>query len=664
MVFQPAIETMQDAPGSHLHLRDENRYRLLVDAVADYAIYMLDASGVISSWNTGAQRFKGYRADEIIGQHFSVFYTPEDRATNLPARALVQAADKGNFESEGWRVRKDGSRFWAHVVIDPIRTPAGELIGYAKVTRDLSERKAAEDALKRSQEQFRLLVNGVTDYAIFMLDTEGRVNSWNVGAQRIKGYREDEILGRHFSEFYRPEDRDNGDPARALAMATKIGRFESEGWRVRKDGSHFWANVVIDSIRDESGALIGFAKVTRDVTERRQTQHALEIARESLFHSQKLDAIGQLTGGVAHDFNNLLMVIVSSLELVRRRIGDAPKVVRLLENAMQGAMRGASLTQRMLAFARRQDLKPVPVEIAALVNGMLDLLQRSIGPSIPIETRLPEGLKPVRVDPNQLELAVLNLVVNARDAMPHGGSLSIEADEVVVGEATRVKPGTYIRLSITDSGEGMDDDTLARAAEPFFTTKGVGRGTGLGLSMVDGLVSQSGGQLVLRSTKGAGTTAEIWLPVSSEAPAVAQTPAVEAPHPMTRRLTVLVVDDDSLVLASTLELLEELGHATFGATSAQEAIRVMRQQNGVQLVLTDHAMPKMTGAELLRALHAEWPGVGLILATGYADLGTEIPPSVVRLNKPFGHEQLERAIAVATRHFDRAAVSLDDLAPG
>ena len=664
MVLYQAIDTMQDAPGSNPHFEEESRYRLLVDAVADYAIYMLDADGVVSSWNTGAQRFKGYRADEIIGQHFSVFYTPEDRATNLPARVLAQAATKGNVESEGWRVRKDGSRFWAHVVIDPIRSPAGELIGYAKVTRDLSERKAAEDALKRSQEQFRLLVNGVTDYAIFMLDAKGRVNSWNAGAQRIKGYREDEILGRHFSEFYRPEDRQNGDPARALAMAAQVGRFESEGWRVRKDGSHFWANVVIDPIRDESGAIIGFAKVTRDVTERRQTQHALEIARESLFHSQKLDAIGQLTGGVAHDFNNLLMVIVSSLELVRRRIGDDPKVVRLLENAMQGAMRGASLTQRMLAFARRQDLKPVPVEITALVNGMLDLLQRSIGPSIPIETRLPEGLKPVRVDPNQLELAVLNLVVNARDAMPDGGNLTIEADEVVVAEATRVKPGTYIRLSITDSGEGMDEDTLARAAEPFFTTKGVGKGTGLGLSMVDGLVSQSGGQLVLRSTKGAGTSAEIWLPVSGDAPATGEAPVLESPHPMTRRLTVLVVDDDSLVLASTLEMLEELGHATFGAPSAQEAMRVMRQQNGVQLVLTDHVMPKMTGAELLRALHAEWPGVGLILATGYADLGIELPPSVVRLNKPFGHEQLARAIAVATRHFDRAAVTLDDFAPG
>jgi len=654
---------MQPPPGSNAALLDEARYRMLVDAVSDYAIYMLDANGIVSSWNTGAQRFKGYRAEEIIGQHFSTFYTPEDRRTGLPARALARAANDGSFEGEGWRVRKDGSRFWAHVVIDPIRSPAGELIGYAKVTRDLTERRAAEETLRRSQAQFQLLVQGVTDYAIYLLDTEGHVSSWNAGAQRIKGYREDEIIGRHFSQFYRPEDRLKGDPAHTLAMATRDGRYESEGWRVRKDGSHFWANVVIDAIRDDSGTVVGFAKVTRDVTERREAQHALEVARESLFHSQKLDAIGQLTGGVAHDFNNLLMVIVSSLELVRRRVGDDPKVVRLLENAMQGAMRGASLTQRMMAFARRQDLKPVPVEIAALVDGMLDLLQRSIGPAIPIETHLPADLPAVRVDPNQLELAVLNLVVNARDAMPDGGSLKIEADKVEVTEVARLKPGTYIRLRITDSGEGMDEETVARATEPFFTTKGVGKGTGLGLSMVDGLASQSGGQLVLRSSKGAGTAAEIWLPVSVDAAPVAAKPLAEAPHPMARRLTVLVVDDDSLVLSSTLAMLEELGHTTFGAASAQEGLRVMRQQNGVQLVMTDHAMPNMTGAEFVKVLRNEWPGVGLILATGYAELRNELPAAVVRLNKPFGHEQLEQAIATSTRHLDHSAVSIGDLAP-
>ena len=244
-------------------LSEEGRYRLLIEAVTDYAIYMLDTDGVVTSWNPGARRFKGYEANEIIGQHFSRFYSEDDRNAGLPARVLEIAKTTGKYESEGWRVRKDGSRFWAYVVVDPIRTPSGELVGYAKITRDLTERKLAEQALKKSEEQFRLLVQGVTDYAIYMLDPEGRVDSWNLGAQRIKGYMPDEIIGKHFSQFYTPEDREAGEPQYALEMAAREGRHEREGWRCRKDGTRFWAHVVIDAIRDEAGALIGFAKITR-----------------------------------------------------------------------------------------------------------------------------------------------------------------------------------------------------------------------------------------------------------------------------------------------------------------------------------------------------------------------------------------------------------------
>ncbi|MGL4439703.1 MAG: PAS domain S-box protein, partial [Bosea sp. (in: a-proteobacteria)] len=303
-------------------LTPDGRYRLLVEAVTDYAIYMLDPEGRITSWNPGAQRFKGYAADEIIGQHFSQFYGEEDRRTGLPARALEISAREGKFESEGWRIRKDGSRFWAHVVIDPIRSPDGRLVGYAKITRDLTERKAAEHALRLKEEQFRMLVQSVTDYALYMIDADGHVSSWNQGAERIKQYRADEIIGQHFSRFYTEVDRRKGDPQNALAIARREGRFEKEGWRVRKDGTQFWAHVVIDPIHDEAGAIIGFAKITRDITERRDTQKALDQAREALAHSQKMDAIGQLTGGIAHDFNNLLMVILGSLELAGRRLPD------------------------------------------------------------------------------------------------------------------------------------------------------------------------------------------------------------------------------------------------------------------------------------------------------------------------------------------------------
>src|SRR5581483_6135406 len=250
-------------------LEDAVRYRILVEAVTDYAIFMLDPTGVVTSWNAGAQRIKGYTAREIIGQHFSRFYTEEDQTSGLPAKVLA-AAREGKFETEGWRVRKDGTRFWAHVVVHPIRDPGGELTGFAKVTRDLSERQKAQEALRLSEQQFRLLVQGVTDYAIFMLNPEGVVANWNAGAQRIKGYTPNEIIGQHFSRFYTEEDRRNGMPQKALDMAIREGRFETEGWRVRKDGTRFWSHVVIDPIRDDDGNLLGFAKITRDATERKQ----------------------------------------------------------------------------------------------------------------------------------------------------------------------------------------------------------------------------------------------------------------------------------------------------------------------------------------------------------------------------------------------------------
>ncbi len=626
-----------------------NRFELLVQSVTDYAIYMLSTSGTIVSWNAGARRFKGYEADEIVGQHFSRFYTPEDQAAGIPALALETAERDGRFEAEGWRVRKDGGRFWASVVIDPIRDPTGTLIGFAKVTRDLTERRAAEEALKASEERFRLLVESVTDYAIYMLDPVGTITSWNAGAARFKGYTADEILGQNFSRFYSEADRMAGIPSRALETASREGRFEAEGWRIRKDGSRFWANVVIDAIRSPMGELLGFAKVTRDLTERRETQLALEEAREAIFQSQKMDAIGKLTGGVAHDFNNLLAVIVGSLDLARQRLETGGDISRYIDNAMTAADRGATLTQRMLAFARRQELKLGSVDCIALVRNMAGLLKSTLGSTVTIETRFPLSLSSAHADPAQLELALLNLAVNARDAMPGGGRIIVEGSEAHLQTEQRpdLPTGDYVRLSVIDEGEGMDEDTLARAREPFFTTKGIGKGTGLGLSMVHGFAEQCGGSLIISSERGSGTTVSLWLPVATEEEDAiddehqGQSPVATSDQP----LVILAVDDDDLVLTNTAGMLEELGHTVFQAGSGADAMRMLAEGE-VDLVITDHAMPHMTGAQLADALDESHPGLPVIIITGYA----ELPPHAtkrLRLDKPFRQAELARMLSIA-----------------
>jgi PAS domain S-box-containing protein len=496
--------------------------------------------------------------------------------------------------------------------------------------------------------RYRLLVDAVTDYAIYMLDPDGRVASWNPGARRLKGYDKAEILGQHFSRFYTDEDRAAGLPARVLATAAKDGKFEGEGWRVRKDGSQFWANVIIDPIHSSAGELVGYAKVTRDLTERRDAQLALERTREALSQSQKMEAIGQLTGGIAHDFNNLLTAIIGSLEIARRRATDA-SVIRLIDNALRGAERGSSLTQRMLVFARRQELNFEPVDIVALIHGMAELLERSLGPSVKIETRFPLGLPWVNTDANRLEMVLLNLAVNARDAMPQGGPVVIAArSETLSSPQGRLQPGDYVRLSLTDAGEGMDEETLGRAIDPFFTTKEVGKGTGLGLPMVHGLAEHCGGQLVLTSQPGRGTTAEIWLPVAKkteEVPDAQVRPEIPASEP--RRLVVLVVDDDPLVLTNMVAMLDDLGHRVFEASSARQALAILGRESDIELVITDQAMPDMTGLQLIKEIKDRRSDLPVILATGFAELPLGIDPLQITLAKPFFQHDLARAVKIA-----------------
>ncbi|MDF3034935.1 MAG: hybrid sensor histidine kinase/response regulator [Paucimonas sp.] len=601
-------------PSVMASLVEAERFRLFVQGVTDYAIYMLSPEGVIDSWNAGAKRFKGYAAEEIIGRHFSIFYTPEDLSTSLPERALKTAAETGKFEGEGWRVRKDGSRFWAHVVIDAIRDEGGVLVGFAKITRDITERKQATQALHASEERFRLLVQGVVDYAIYMLSPSGEITNWNAGAKRIKGYDHDEVVGTNFSRFYTDEDRAANRPAIALATAERAGRFENEGWRVRKDGSRFWAHVVIDPIRNELGELVGFAKVTRDVTERRKASAELERAKEALFQSQKLEAIGKLTGGVAHDFNNLLNVIINGLDMLAGEV-KSPASAKILESMQRAASRGSTLTQQLLTFARQQPLRQEKHNLNAVIGSFEAVLRRANKGSVSFDIRQTPTLSAVMVDPAQFEAALLNLVVNARDATEDGGRIVLTTENVVLAEreVNSLPAGAYVRVAVEDNGAGMTPVVAARAIEPFFTTKEVGKGTGMGLSQVYGFVQQSGGDLSIQSRSGRGTTVAMYLPAMKEE-------ALDSDQPGSDAVTekALVVDDQPEVLELTIELFRSLGFEVLSAGNGRDALDMLQRHPDIDVLFSDVVMPGMSGIALGQQARVLRPKLKVILASGYA----------------------------------------------
>ena len=627
-------------------LRSPDLHDLLIHSVVDYAIYMLDPEGFVVSWNPGAERIKGYAASEIVGEHFSRFYTEEDRIAGVPADALATAAGTGRFTTEAWRLRKDGSRFWAMVVIDPIHQ-GGKLIGFAKITRDMTEQRNAQLAALESERRFRLLVQGVADYAIYMLDPDGTITNWNTGATHIKGYSAAEVIGQNFSMFYTPEDRAAGVPGRALEHARRDGRYELEGWRVRKDGTQFWANAVIDAIRDDDGRLIGFAKITRDLTERRQAQLELDGSREQLVQSQKMEAIGQLTGGIAHDFNNMLTGISGSLELMRTRLaqGRFNDFERYIAAAQGAASRAAALTHRLLAFARRQTLDPKSVDANKLIGSLEDMVRRTVGPATHIETVLAIGLWPTLCDPNQLENALLNLCINARDAMPDGGRITIETANRWIDERSArqrdMQPGQYVAISVSDTGTGMTADVLARAFDPFYTTKPAGQGTGLGLSMVYGFAKQSAGQVRIYSEVGEGTSVHLYLPrhpgqwVGEETePQVAQAPKAGAGE------TVLVVDDEPSVRMLIAEVLDELGYSAIEAADGTSALKVLRSDVRIDLLITDVGLPGgLNGRQMVDAARVDRPNLKVLFITGYAE------------NASIGGGHLERGMHVLTKPF-------------
>jgi PAS domain S-box-containing protein len=502
--------------------------------------------------------------------------------------------------------------------------------------------KQKQRDLFESERNFRLLVEGVADYALYMLDPTGVITSWNIGGQRIKGYTPEEILGQHFSRFYTEPDRANGKPQRALQIARDQGRYEEDGWRVRKDGTFFWASVVIDPIY-EDGQLVGFAKITRDMTERREAQLRLDQMQKQLAESQKLDALGQLTGGVAHDFNNLLMIISGSLHILKKGVGNDARALRAVA-AIEGATkRGAALTSQLLTFARRQSVNPQTIDVAERVNAVREVLNTGVGGAVALQFDIAHEKLPVIVDIAEFETALVNLVINARDAMPGGGTVTVAAH--AHAGSGEMGGQDYVAISVKDTGEGIPPDVLGKIFDPFFTTKPVGKGTGLGLSQVHGFAHQAGGTVRVASELGKGTEVTILLPREGALP---QPDEVEA-RTSGGSGTVLLVEDNPDVASVSMSLLEQLGYTVRRVADADAALRMI-EHDGVDLVFSDIVMPgKMDGLALAHRLREIRPGLPILLATGYSDAAINVRGDFPILRKPYEIHELSQAIAKLPR---------------
>jgi PAS domain S-box-containing protein len=614
------------------------------------SLHKVDANGIVSWANRAELDLLGYEPAEYIGRPIADFVVQSGQAAALLAR--VRAGETLRDEHVQMRC-KNGSAKDVVINSSPLVVD-GKFICTRSSMRDVTaqwsiEQRVADRTsdLRRSELQFKELVSGVVDYAIYMLDTEGYIASWNAGAERIKGYSRSEAIGKHFSMFYTREDQEKGVPRRALTTAATLGKYEAEAWRVRKDGNRFWASVVIDAIYNESGVHIGFAKVTRDLTERRMIE-------EQLRQAQKMEAIGQLTGGVAHDFNNLLTVIVGNLETIWRSApADDGKLRRAIDQVTRGAQRAVTLTQQLLAFSRRQPLNPKPTDINRLVAGMSDMVRRTIGENIAVETVLAGGLWRVEIDAHQLESALLNLAVNARDVMQDGGKLTIETanahlDDGYTDQYPELKPGQYVVLCVTDTGTGMTPEVIARAFEPFYTTKPIGQGTGLGLSQVYGFVKQSGGHVRLYSEVGHGTTVKIYLPRMSGQRDEEQEANIAVPLRGGLHEVVLVVEDDNDVRLFTTESLRELGFTVLEARDGPSALKQLERHPEVQLLFTDVGLPGINGAQLVAAAREQRPDIKVLFTTGYARNAIvhqgRLDAGVKLITKPFTRSQLAARI--------------------
>jgi len=592
--------------------------------------------GYFTSINPAWTALLGWREDEIKRMHVSELRHPDDAEHSMAGRRRL-AEGVPTVRMENRFRHKDGSWRWLAWTLT-VENESIYLIG-----RHVTADKLAAEALRESERQFRLFTDAATDHALIRLDAQGVVSGWNAGAQRITGYAEQEIVGHMFGRFYTAADRAAGAPERALKAAATLGAYEHDGWRVRKNGSLFLAAVVIDAIRDEDDQLIGFANIMRDVTERHEAREKLRRAQEQLAQSQKMEALRQLTGGIAHDFNNMLMIVSGNAHILKSHLGD-PKKLRSVEAIEATAARGENLTRQLLAFSRGQALNPIVISLRQRLAEFRDLLASSVRGDIELMIDIPRNIWPVAVDINELELALINLVVNSRDAMPAGGTITITAKNIQLPpeDTPDSLRGEFVALTVTDTGTGIAKDILPKVFEPFFTTKQADKGTGLGLSQVYGLSRQSGGSVTIASEVGSGTTVAIYLPRSHRP--LSEKRIVEGEPPRGGE-TVLLVEDNVEVQEVAGMLLEELGYRVFYVQSAAAALRFLASGEAVDLVFTDIVMPgELDGVALARRVNEEYPDIAVLLTSGYAKAAHPVEVGFPILRKPYQLPALARAI--------------------
>jgi PAS domain S-box-containing protein len=644
--------------------RQNARYHAIVDSARD-AIITTAADRTIHWVNGAAEKAFGYSSTEMVGQPIDMLI---ERGEPLDIGFLGAAASSksANFQVAGRR--KTGELLYFAVSLG--RWKADDRVFTTTIWRDVTQQLAAEAGIRESEARQRALLEALPQL-VWTCRPDGNCDYYNPQWQEYTGAPAEQHLRWAWLNIVHAEDRQRLESAWRLSLANGTV-FDVDARLCRANGSHRWFKLRSVPMRNEKGEIarwFGTATEITDLVEARDTlrrsneeleaavverTREREVALKQLHESQKMESIGQLTGGVAHDFNNLLAVILGNLALLRKNLSEDSRASRLIDGAIQGAERGANLTRRLLAFARRQELKLEAVDIAKLVPDLTEFLRQSVGPGISIVFDVAPDVHPVKIDANQFELALMNLAVNARDAMPNGGLLTIGARDYNAGEQfelpKQLPRGEYVHISVADTGVGMNEATLSKAMEPFFTTKGVGKGTGLGLSMVHGLAAQSGGAIHITSQPGKGTVVHLWLPPAEQADLKEIVPQTEpAAREGVGGSKVLLVDDDALVSMGTADMLMDLGHSVTEASSGMQALQILEANPHFDVVVTDYAMPGMTGLDLAAKIKQLRPHMPIIIATGYAELPGDAPDDFLRLDKPYTQGELAQMIGIASR---------------